>query len=119
MSMLDECDALVRKYLCRIIAGIIAIVLPSVGTGVGWYVSSSAELERMATMTEQRSISTAEALDALTAETRESTEMTQAALAGIQQQLAVIQYRLGTDSRVIVTAPAPEGMAEHATGKHQ
>jgi hypothetical protein len=83
-----ECSRFVTRNLCRIIASIFGLLLPSMGAGIGWYVSSSDELARITTATETRSLSTASALDALTAEMRGNDKDVMQALTAIQIELA-------------------------------
>ncbi len=90
----DDCSAFVTRHLCKIIMVLSAVLLPSVGTGVGWYVSATGELDRLTQQTESRSISTAQALDALTAETRGNNAEIAETLQMIRTDLSVIKYRL-------------------------
>jgi hypothetical protein len=89
----DDCSRFVTRHQCKIIAAILGLLLPSVGTGVGWYVASSDELERMAMATDARSLSTASALDAITAEMRVSNKEIIATMQQMQVDIAVLRTR--------------------------
>jgi hypothetical protein len=89
----DDCAKFVTRHQCKIIATIFGLLLPSVGTGIGWYVASADELERMALTTETRSISTASALDAITAEMRASNKEMIATMQEMQVDIAVLTAR--------------------------
>jgi hypothetical protein len=107
----DECSRIVTRYQCRIIAGILAILLPAVGTGMGWYVSANAEMDRIATSADTRSLSTAAALDALTAETRTVNNEITKTLTVIQSDIRLLTFR--ADNKVFAGQVPPH------VGKHE
>lgn len=93
----DRCARLVNGNICQFITGIILAGASFVGSVAPLLWNAYRELDVLAQTSDLRSVSTAQALDALTAETRGNNEELTETLQLIREDLAVLKDRAGID----------------------